>query len=422
MASLFNNKGWKWIPSLYFAEGLPYILVTTVSVVMYKNLGLSNSEIAFYTSWLYLPWVIKPLWSPFVDIIKSKRWWIIFTQIILGGGMAGIAFSIGTSLYVSLSLAFFWLIAFSSATHDISADGFYMHALRQYEQSLFVGIRSIFYRMAVWFGQGVVVMAAGILHHHTSIESSWSICFYSLAGIFVLLALIHRRTLPSPASDTPNNDLRHISRELRQAVVSFFTQKNIWLFVLFIFLYRFGEAQLVKMAQPFMLDSVSEGGLGMPTETVGFIYGTIGVIALIAGGLLGGVAIAYKGLKYWILPMALSMKLPDLVYVLLSYTQTDNLWLIAASVAIEQLGYGFGFSAFMMFLIMISQSKYKTTHYALATGIMALGMMLPGMISGHIQEMVGYNHFFIWVMICTIPGIVLIPFLKIPKTFGKEKN
>lgn len=422
MASLFNNKGWKWIPSLYFAEGLPYILVTTVSVVMYKNLGLSNSEIAFYTSWLYLPWVIKPLWSPFVDIIKSKRWWIIFTQIILGGGMAGIAFSIGTSLYVSLSLAFFWLIAFSSATHDISADGFYMHALRQYEQSLFVGIRSIFYRMAVWFGQGLVVMAAGILHHHTSIESSWSICFYALAGIFVLLALIHRRTLPSPASDTPNNDLRHISRELRQAVVSFFTQKNIWLFVLFIFLYRFGEAQLVKMAQPFMLDSVSEGGLGMPTETVGFIYGTIGVIALIAGGLLGGVAIAYKGLKYWILPMALSMKLPDLVYVLLSYTQTDNLWLIATSVAIEQLGYGFGFSAFMMFLIMISQSKYKTTHYALATGIMALGMMLPGMISGHIQEMVGYNHFFIWVMICTIPGIVLIPFLKIPKTFGKEKN
>ena len=422
MSSLLKTTGWKWVPSLYFAEGLPYIMVMSVSVVMYKNLNLSNTQIALYTSWLYLPWVIKPLWSPFIDIIKTKRWWIIITQLLLGGGMAGIAFSLQTSYHISLSLAFLWLMAFSSATHDVAADGFYMHGLRQHEQSLFVGIRSIFYRMAIWFGQGLVVMSAGLLRRYTDINNAWTICFMGLTLIFILLAQLHKSTLPRPASDTNKADVKNIFSELRKAFISFFTKKNMLIVILFIFFYRFGEAQLCKLAQPFMLDSLEKGGLNLSTEMVGLIYGTIGVISLILGGILGGIAISQKGLRYWIWPMALAMTLPDIVYVFLSGSQPDNIFIIASSVAIEQFGYGFGFTAFMMYLIMISESRYKTTHYAFATGIMALGMMLPGMISGWIQDQFGYLQFFIWVMICTIPGLLLIPFLKIPKGFGRKNS
>lgn len=422
MASFIKNKGWKWIPSLYFAEGLPYILVMSVALIMYKNLELSNTQITLYTGWLYLPWLIKPLWSPFIDIIKTKRWWIITTQILLGGGMAGIAFSLQTPLHISMSLAFLWLMAFSSATHDIAADGIYMYGLKEHEQSLFVGIRSIFYRLAVWFGQGLVVMSAGLLHRYTDIKDAWSYCFIALAVLFLILAQIHKRSLPRPESESSGKNSRQIFTELKEAFITFFTKRNIGIIILFIFFYRFGEAQLGKIAPLFMLDPVEKGGLGLSTEMIGFIYGTIGVIALILGGILGGVVISQKGLRFWIWPMALAMKLPDFVYVLLSTSQPDNLYLIASSVAIEQFGYGFGFTAFMMYLIMVAESKYKTTHYAFATGIMAAGMMIPGMISGWIQDHFGYIQFFIWVMICTVPGLLLIPFLKIPKGFGRKNS
>lgn len=422
MASFINNKGWRWVPSLYFAEGLPYIMVMSVSLVMYKNLNLSNTEITLYTGWLYLPWVIKPFWSPFIDIIKTKRWWIVISQILLGGGMAGVAFSLQTDYYISLSLAFMWILAFSSATHDIAADGFYMHGLEEHEQSFFVGIRSIFYRLAVWFGSGIVVMTAGLLHKHTDFNHAWSICFMGLAGLFLLISYLHKKTLPKPNTDIDSRDLKNIFKELWEASKTFFTKKNIVVILLFIFFYRFGEAQLTRLAQPFMLDNIDKGGLGLSTEMVGFIYGTIGVIALILGGISGGLVIAKKGLRFWIWPMALAMKLPDIVYVLMSVSQPDNIYYIASSVAIEQFGYGFGFTAFMMYLIMVAESKYKTTHYAFATGIMAFGMMLPGMISGWIQDQYGYTNFFIWVMLCTIPGLLLIPFLKIPKGFGRKNS
>ncbi len=420
MTSLLKNTGWKWIPSLYFTEGLPYIMVMSVSLVMYKNLKLSNSEITLYTGLLYLPWVIKPFWSPFIDIIKTKRWWIITCQIMIGGGMFGIAFSLQTDFYISISLAFMWIIAFSSATHDVAADGFYMHALKEQEQSFFVGIRSMFYRLAIWFGNGIVVMVAGFIYKYTNFKQAWSICFIALAGIFILMSYLHKKTLPIPLTEMNSKSLKKIFSELGKAFYTFFTKKNIAVIILFIFFYRFGEAQLSKLAQPFMLDTMEKGGLGLTTEMVGFIYGTIGVIALITGGILGGIVISKQGLKFWIWPMALAMKLPDIVYVLMSIYKPDNLYLITTSVAIEQLGYGFGFTAFMMYLIMIADSKYKTTHYAFATGIMALGMMLPGMVSGWIQEQYGYTNFFVWVMICTIPGILLIPLLDIHKTFGKK--
>lgn len=424
-----NSKSpWMWIPTLYFAEGLPYVLVMTVSVVMYKNLGLSNTDIAFYTSWLYLPWVIKPLWSPFVDLVKTKRWWIVTTQFLVGAGMAGIAFSLPAPLFFQASLAFFWLMAFSSATHDIAADGFYMIALSESDQSLFVGIRSVFYKVATILGQGLLVFLAGILiENKFSVTSAWQIIFFSTAALFALVALWHKFILP-----TPNNDSKKSIQKFGDLFYTFFTKKGIWLSLAFILLYRLGESQLAKIASPFLLDSRSVGGLGVSTSMVGVLYGTVGVIALLVGGILGGVLASQSGLKRWLWPMVMAMNLPNLVYVYLAWCQPENIYVIGSCIALEQFGYGLGFTAFMLYLIYVAQGPYQTAHYALCTGFMALGMMLPGMGAGwvqeHISEWVGaqlaslgnYTLFFIWVCLCTLPGMLVACFLKIPPQFGKK--
>ena len=400
---------WAWIPSLYLAEGFPYVLVMTVSVILYKNLGIGNAEIAFYTSWLYLPWVIKPFWSPMVDLVKTKRWWIYSMQLLLSVGLAGIAFSLPTTYFFQASLAFFYLMAFSSATHDIAADGFYMLGLNEKDQSLFVGIRNIFYRLSNIFGQGVLVMIAGYLMNRMENPAvAWSWVFGLCAVIMAAMGIYHFFILPRPQSDTTNNQ-----RSIKELFVSFFSKKGIWTALAFILLYRLGEAQLTKIASPFLLEARENMGLGITTETVGLIYGTIGVIALLLGGILGGILAAKDGLKKWIWPMVLAMNIPNLAYVYLAYALPENTWVVTACIAIEQLGYGFGFTAFMLYLIQVSKGPYQTAHYALCTGFMALGMMLPGMVAGYIQEWLGYGQFFIWVCLCTIPGMLLIPKLKI---------
>lgn len=418
-----NNKNpWAWVPTLYFAEGLPFVMVMTVSVIMYKGLGLSNADITFYTSWLYFPWVIKPFWSPFIDIIKTKRWWIVSTQLIIGVGFACIAFTIPSNQFVQYTLAFFWLIAFSSATHDIAADGFYMIGLREDQQAFFVGIRSFFYRIAMIAGQGGVVVLAGKLELITgNIQKAWTISFYVIASLFVVLFMYHRIILPKPVKDEEQNIKGDIINDFISTFQTFFKKPHVYLAIAFFLLFRLGEGMLVKVASPFLLDPRNIGGLGLTTDEVGFIYGTIGVIFLIIGGFLGGWVASIKGLKFWILWMAIAMNVPDLVYVYLSWIQPESYWVIGASVAVEQLGYGFGFTAFMLYMIYFAEGKYKTAHFSFATGIMALGMMLPGMISGWIQEQVGYTLFFIIVAFCTIPGFVLIKFLKIDPAFGKKK-
>lgn len=408
---------WSWIPTLYFAEGLPYVLVMTVSVIMYKNLGISNAEIAFYTSWLYLPWVIKPFWSPFVDLLKTKRWWITSMQLLIGAGLAGIAFFLPTTFFFQATLAVFWLMAFSSATHDIAADGFYMLALNESEQSLFVGIRNIFYRIATITGQGLLIVLAGMLEKWTgNIPYAWSLVFFVCAGLFIAIGLYHSYQLPKPTIDKGAS-----LGSLGNLFKTFFQKKGIVLSLAFILLYRLGEAQLAKLASPFLLDSPEMGGLNLSTEQVGIIYGTIGVIALLLGGIVGGIVASKHGLKKWLWYMVAAMNLPNLVYVYLAFVQPENFWVISSCVAIEQLGYGFGFTAFMLYLIYVAQGPYQTAHYAICTGFMALGMMLPGMIAGWLQEMMGYDWFFIWVCLCTIPGIILAGFLPIPKDFGKKK-
>lgn len=406
---------WSWIPTLYFAEGLPYVAVMTLSVIMYKRLDISNADIALYTSWLYFPWVIKPIWSPFVDLLKTKRWWIWAMQLLIGGGMAGIAFLLPGDFFFRGTLAFFWLMAFSSATHDIAADGFYMLGLNEEQQAFFIGIRNTFYRVAMITGQGLLVMLAGWIEIATGhIPLAWSLVFFVLAGIFIGLALWHRYILPKPVSDRQRTDVswRNIGTAFGKTFVSFFQKKGIVPALLFMLTYRLGESQLVKLASPFLLDGKEAGGLGLSTTQVGFTYGTVGVVALLVGGILGGIAISKGGLRRWIWWMALAISLPNAVYLYLAYTMPDSFLIVNACVAVEQLGYGFGFTGYTMYLMLFSEGEYKTSHYALCTGFMALGMMLPGMCSGWIQELIGYKLFFVWVMVCCIPLFLVLPFIR----------
>ncbi len=605
-----NRSPWAWIPTLYLAEGLPYVAVNIVSVIMYKRMGISNADIALYTSLLYLPWVIKPIWSPLVDLLKTKRWWIVITQLVLALGFASVALTIPASFFFKITLAFFWLLAFASATHDIAADGFYMLGLNTNQQAKYVGIRSTFYRVATITGQGLLVILAGFLesssgrepvslfieasprysktvlqvppaaqavqggdelyfvlgsdslqistqtvdkdslsvlldsvrtsnirngfftvvekkakekgwwaesvsepfgvwirdnfgekrgpvaavtgsvavvpvmisgkpehgreivlntalkkgdksialiqgehlvfsetnwdkpaymvfqadaklNSYTSVNyvglsgnipMAWTVTFFVLTGLFLVFSFYHRFVLPRPDSDRPHEDLTasDVLKEFGATFASFFRKPQVGVALFFMLTYRFAEAQLLKLINPFLLDPIDKGGLGLTTGEVGLVYGTVGIIGLTLGGIIGGVAAAWGGLRKWLWPMTLSMLLTAATFLYLSFTQTDNLLIINVCVFIEQFGYGFGFTAYMLYLIYFSDGKYKTAHYAICTGFMALGMMLPGMFAGWLQEQLGYNHFFLWVMICSVIPLIAVSLLKIDPAFGKK--
>ena len=416
-----SRNPWVWIPTLYFAEGLPYVVAMTVSVIMFKRLGISNTDIALYTSWLYLPWVIKPLWSPIVDILKTKRFWIVWMQLLVGGALAGVALTLPGSDFFRWTLAFLWLLAFSSATHDIAADGFYMLGLSKYDQAFFVGIRNTFYRFAMLSGQGLLVVLAGFLEERSgNIAGSWSVTFFVLSALFTAFFIYHLIVLPYPQEDSerPATSVKDVVKAFLDTFASFFRKPQAGIAIAFMLLFRLGESQLVKLASPFLLDPREAGGLALSTTDIGFVYGTAGVVALTLGGILGGIAVAQQGLKKWLWPLAISLNLPNLAYVAMAIFQPESLWWISAGVVIEQFGYGFGFTAYMLYMIYFADGPNKTAHYAICTGFMALGMMLPGMVSGWIQDQIGYQWFFIWVMVCTLPGFALLPFMKIDPAFG----
>ena len=422
MSSKTRNP-WKWVPSLYFAEGLPYVIVITLSVVMYKQLGLGNAEVAYYTGWFYLPWLIKPLWSPFVDLLKTKRWWIVAMQLLMGVGMAGISFTLPVEGWLHWTLAIFWLLAFSSATHDVAADGFYMMALDEGNQSFFVGIRSTFYRLATLAGQGgMLIVVDWLIRRYGNEQEAWVMAFGVVALLFVLVGIYHLLMLPRPHTDKPRDfAARDLLKEFAHTFITFFQKESAVPALLFMLLFRFPEAQLGKMSIPFLMDPVAEGGLGLTLEQIGVIQGTLGPIGLTLGGILGGICISRGGLKRWLWPMVWAISLPDIVYVYLSYVQTASLPVISACLFIEQFGYGFGFTAYMLFLIYYARGTHETAHYAIATAFMAAGMMLPGMMAGALQEWMGYRGFFIWVMACCAVTFIVSAFLKIEEGFGKKQ-
>lgn len=449
-----NISPWLWVPTLYFAEGIPYFVVNSISVTMFTRMGVSNGAMALFTSLLYLPWVIKPLWSPFVDIIRTKRWWVMTMQVVMSACFIALALSLpsdaGTlvehrthdgSSSISLftvTLIIFWIMAFASATHDIAADGFYMLALTPGEQSLFVGIRSTFYRLASVFGQGVLVVIAGVLETRLGdIPKAWFWTILITAVLFAAVTLWHSLALPRPLTDrsaaekfpnsstershnTGNNGTRLIFRDFGRTFATFFRKPGVLLALTFLLLYRLPEAFLVKMMNPFLLAPTSEGGLGLTTTQVGAVYGTAGVIALTLGGILGGMAVAKWGLRRCLWPMALSLALPCLAFIWLSIAQPSSMWTVGAFVCLDQFGYGFGFTAYMLYMIYFSQGEYKTSHYSLCTAFMALSMMLPGMVAGYLQESLGYTGFFWMVGACCLVTVFVTMLLKIEPEYGKK--
>ena len=420
-----KRNPWAWVPTLYFAEGVPYVAVMTISLIMYKRLGMSNDDITLYTSWLYLPWVIKPLWSPFIDMLKSKRWWIVTMQLLIGAALAGVAFTIPGPWWLQASLCFFWLMAFSSATHDIAADGFYMLGLDQHEQAYFVGIRSTFYRIATIFSSGLLVGLAGALQVLTrNIRYSWSLVFYLMAGLFIALWLYHSWALPKPSEDGEKTQktVSGILNEFKETLFTFFQKPQVWIGLCFMLFYRMPEGLLAKVSALFLVDVAHKGGLGLSDGEYGLVQGTVGVIGLTLGGILGGICASRDGLKRWLWPMVMAITLPDLVYVYLSYVLPSSLLVINVCVFIEQFGYGFGFSAYMLYLIYYSQGNHKTSHYALCTAFMALSMMIPGLFAGALQEAVGYQVFFLIVVAACSLTYIVTWFLDIDPEFGKKQE
>ena len=440
MNSTKRISPWAWVPTLYFAQGIPYFIVNNISVLMFAKMGVPNGEMALFTSLLYLPWTIKPFWSPFIDIIKTKRWWIISMQILMSIAFILLTLSIpkpdeatiaaGTTpiSMFTITLVLFIITAFASATHDIAADGFYMLALKQSDQAAFVGIRSTFYRLASIFGQGVLVAIAGAIElRNKDIPLSWTITMLVTAVMFSLVTFYHLFAIPKPTSDksvlTPGTaSAKAIFQEFGRTFATYFTKPGVWLAIAFMLLYRLPEAFLIKMCMPFLVASKEAGGLELSTAEVGIVYGTIGVIFLTVGGILGGLFASRIGLKKSIWWMAACMTLPCLTFVYLAIGQPDNLFAISTAIAIEQFGYGFGFTAYMLYMMYFSEGEFKTSHYAICTAFMALSMMIPGMFAGYLQEAVGYVNFFWIVILCCAATIVVTVFTdrKIDPTYGKK--
>jgi PAT family beta-lactamase induction signal transducer AmpG len=414
-----ENKPWYWIPFLNFASGFPYAIIISVSVIMYKNLGIANEDIGVYTSLLYLPWVIKPLWSPFIDLYATKRKWFLAMQLVIAIAFLIVGLTIPMNHFFMLSLALFWVAAFASASNDVASDGFYMLALAKEQQSFFLGIRSTFYRLSMLTANGLIVILGGFLEQKFGDKSkAWSYTMIVVALIMAFLTVYNFFTTPKV------EEIVTIETEPKasfgEVFATFFQKKQIGIILAFILLFRLGESQLLKMLTPFLIDEKAKGGMGLTTEDVGIIYGTFGVAALVVGGILGGIAISKGGLRKWMLPMFLAMHLPIIGFILLAHFHPTSVYYIYVTVIAEQFGYGFGFAAFMMYLIYVADGESKTAHYSIATGFMALGMMLPGMASGFIQEYLGYGNFFIWVFLATIPGLILSQLLNYPADFGKK--
>ncbi|SDW58666.1 MFS transporter [Flavobacterium degerlachei] len=416
-----DNRPWYWIPILNFASGLPYAIIISVSVIMYKNLGISNEDIGIYTSLLYLPWVIKPLWSPFIDLYSTKRKWFLAMQLVISIAFLIVGLSIPMNHFFVISLAVFWVAAFASASNDVASDGFYMLALEKDQQSFFLGIRSTFYRLSMLTGNGLIVIIGGYLEQeYGDKQKAWSYTMIIVGLLMTLITIYNYFATPRTEKAIVKNSVEAEKASFSSVFSSFFQKKQIGIALAFILLFRLGESQLLKMLTPFLIDDISVGGIGLTTQDVGIIYGTFGVISLTVGGIIGGIVISRDGLGKWMLPMILAMHLPIIGFILLAHFHPTSVYYIYATVIAEQFGYGFGFAAFMMYLIYVADGESKTSHYSIATGFMALGMMLPGMLSGFIQEYLGYGNFFIWVFLATIPGLILSRFLIYPKEFGKK--
>lgn len=421
-----KTKPTLWVPTLYIGESLPFSAVMLLSVIMFKELGLSDAQITLYTGWLGLPWVIKPIWSPIIDTLRTKRWWVITMQMLMGVMLGLVAFTLPTPYWLQSSLALFMIVAFASATHDISADGYYILALSDKEQEFFVGVRNTFYRVGMVVGQGGLVMMVGKLQQGvagewlSNVALSWSAAFMLVAIFMMLLSLYHSQKLPvveNVAESTDGEDgLVNALIGFRDTFTVFARKPHIISAICFILLFRLPEGLLTKIVPLFLTRTTAEGGLALSDVDFGLIYGTLGVIGLLGGGIMGGWAVSKWGLKRCLWPLVLSITLPDIVYVYLSSVPTDNLWLIGSCVCFEQIGYGLGFAAYTLFLVTFSRGERSTSVFSICTAGQYLGgVMIPGMVSGLISEELGYQQFFMLIMLFCLVTFAVTAAVKVEK-------
>ena len=410
------SKGWAWVPSLYIFQGIPSNIVLTTSVLMFTDMGVGASQIVMWTGLASLPWSLKPLWSPIVESRSSLRNWVKTTELILTLCIIGLAGSLMTDMFFGLSLIMMTVIAISSATHDIACDGYYMEALDKEEQSFFVGIRSTFYRVATIAAGGVVPIVSGRVARASGSEAEgWATAIATTGLLLGILYIVNRQSMPI-VKETPRRQ-DGAWQILIRAFGSFFTHRGAIAAITFFLTYRLGEAQLSKIVPIYMVDG--ENGVGMSVTTYGVIYGTVGVIALTAGGILGGLMASKIGLRRSLWPMILMMNLPNIAYVMLAHygvdmSQTSGLAAVCSTVIIEQFGYGFGFSAYMLAILnYVRDSEYKAAEYSIGTALMTLGLIVPSLPSGHLLESLGYEKVFIIACIATIPGMIAAHFMRI---------
>mgnify|MGYP000017331277 CR=1 FL=1 len=411
-------RPWSWVPSLYFLEGLPYVVANNLSVAMYKSLSVSNSQIAFLTSWLSLVWAFKALWSPLVDGVSTKRRWVVAMQLAIAPALFGLMVSLQLPSFVLYSMIGFFVVGFLSATHDIAADGLYILALSDDQQAAWVGIRSTFWRLALVFGEGGLLVLAGWLGEQHGAIVGWQLTLLATAALFVAGAVFHGLLLPRAPDDTPRE--QPVQQAWVDAVRSFFAKPDLLRGLAIILFFRFAENHMAKLVVPFLMDDADAGGLGMSLTEVGVAKGTVGVLCLVAGGILGGLAIYAHGLRRWLWPMVVALNVPNLVYVYLAWFQPADRVLINALIGVESFGYGFGFSAYMMYLIHFARGEYETTHYAFATGLMATAVWAAQFWSGWVSDSLGYQGFFLWVVALTLPGFAVAALVDVSEDFGKR--
>ena len=428
--NLSSRSPLRWVPSLYFAMGLPFVVLNMVSAVLYKDLGISDAQIAFWTSLIMWPWTIKFLWSPFLELYRTKKFWVVGSQLLSGVLFGVAALSLQLPLFFSVSVAVFAVVAFSGATHDIAADGVYMSELTTQDQAKYIGWQGAFYNLAKLVATGGLVWLAGWLYEGFSADGassydasvgSWTVVLLILCGTLVALGLYHLRALPSGGSASEGCSLRDGLSGLREVIGAFFTKRHIWYYIAFIILYRLGEGFVMKIVPLFLKADTASGGLGLTNQQIGLYYGTFGAGAFLIGSLLAGYYIARRGLRRTLFTLCCIFNLPFGVYALLAWLQPQSMWIVGGGIVLEYFGYGFGFVGLTLFMMQqVAPGRHQMAHYAFASGIMNLSVMLTGAVSGYLSDALGYGMFFLAVMLATVPAFLVTWF--VPFTYDDKPN
>lgn len=411
-----------WVPTLYLAQGLPFYAIAVIAAQMFKSLGVANDDIGHWTAAIGMAWVLKPLWSPFLELAPSKKSIVVTFQLVGGACLGAVALALQLPSWFAACVAMLWLVAISAATHDIACDGLYIASLSKKQQAQYAGWTGTFFNAGRFISMGGLVILAGYLEKTQGIAAAWTIIFCILAVTMTALGLYHAWSLPTaPNAAGAGHTAAGIARTLKEVIADYLGKPGIWVSILFIILFRAGEAQVQTIGPLFLRDAIDKGGLGLTTAEVGLVYGTSGTVAFIVGSIAGGYFTSWLGLRRAILPLILAVNLPNLVFWYLSTWHPHDLVIIGAALSVEMFGYGFGFVGIILYMMqVVAPGRYTTAHYAFSTGIMQLGFVLFKWVSGDIQAALGYQRFFVWVLLAAIPVAVLSQFIPMASRIAED--